>query len=185
MLDTVMSNNESEILFEQTSDKPTTSDTKLQNMGIPLKCPLTRCNEIVASSTIFSHFIIHHQRDPDDIVEFQNAHEGEKITLMVFEGYFGFGQNICLGLLTYLPHYGTGDSQRSHSNAMLASSHDHYEHHLPIMIMACKTNLKNIRREHKDADDIIVFWLSTVHHKTSIYATFTIYNDQQTKSISR
>lgn len=179
---------DSEIIFLQAADKPTTSNSKLQSMGIPLKCPLTKCNEIVASSTVFSHFLIHHQRGPD-IVEFQNALEGEKITLMVVEGYFGLDQNICLGVLTYLQQSNAEDHQRGHSNAMLASSHDRYEHHLPILIMACKTNMaqlvnpKNIRTD--PAEDIIVIWLATVSDRKPIFVTVTIYNDQHTKSTSR
>lgn len=172
---------ESEKIFSKSNLKRPSS-TSLA----PFKCPLTKCDVIISESTVLSHFIIHHQRD-DDSVDFQEIKEREKKSLMVDKKYFKFGKCICLGLLTYFsPNITIGD----HLNSLLTAATTNLESHLPILIMGYKTNYSELlessgnKTERNPAYDVTLLWLATIETDKPIYATVTVYNEDQNVSLS-
>lgn len=151
----------------------------------PFKCPLTNCKEIVGITSVLAHFIINHQQS-DENVGFQMILEDEKICMLVMmEEYIQFEKIICFGVLAYQT-----SQLVTHVNALLPQFQRHYENHLPILIMGCrisyfqKENSELETNSPKDSDNIII-WLLTTEIFNDIFVTVTVYNEEETKSISK
>lgn len=154
-----------------------------QSLSTPFKCPLSSCSEIISSSTVLSHFLSH-QRD-EESVDFQEIHKDEHISLMVTvqDNYLVMNKNICLGLLAY------STDKSTHSNVMLAQIYEEFDHHIPILIMACRSNYVTIFESEPDfidpeADFLIIWLLMPEISDKKLIVTLTAYNEDHTKSLS-
>lgn len=151
------------------------------SMAAPFKCALTSCDKFISSSMILSHFIQTHQRDENG-VEIKEVEEKEKITLAVTGDFLKLDRNVCLGILAY------AIDDKNHSNALLSHDCKHIEHHLPILIMACRGNYtKMIDGDFIDPEaDFITIWLLTPETipKRRIFATLTVHDEDLKKSLS-
>lgn len=151
------------------------------SMAAPFKCALTTCDTFISASMILAHFIQTHQRD-ENSVEIKEIEEKEKITLAVAGDFVKLDRNVCLGILAY------EIDDENHSNVLLSYDFKHVEHHLPILIMACRGNyLKMIEGDFIDPDaDFITIWLLTPDTipKRRIFATLTVHDEDLKKSLS-
>lgn len=157
------------------------------DLAAPFKCPLSKCDEIISSSMLLSHFIKIHQRD-ENSVDFKEIQENEKISLMVSvtNDYLELDRNICLGVLAYKT-----DKVMNHSNALLSYDYEDFEEHLPILIMACRGNyikMFDSEADYIDPDaDFLAIWLvmPETSSKQKLLTTITVHNEELTKSLSK
>jgi hypothetical protein len=154
------------------------------SMAAPFKCPLSTCEETISASMLLSHFMkIHHH---DENVDLKEVQEKEKISLLVAvtDKYLELDQNVCLGILMY------NMNSTKHSNVLLSKQHEYYEHHVPILIMACRGNYVKIY--DNDADfidpeaDFLALWLLMPEqfNNMKLFATMSAHNEELTKSLS-
>lgn len=153
-------------------------------MEAPFKCPLSNCSDNVSSSTLLSHLLKVHKQVENGI-SLKEFKAGERISLMVpmNESYLELGKSVCLGVLV------CSMEKAKHSNELLSVEYEDYQHHVPVLIMACRGNYI-MMFESDDAfvdphADFLALWLVApqIKSKKKIAAKLTIF-DRDVKTSS-
>lgn len=157
-------------------------DSLENSMAAPFKCPLTKCKENVSNSTLLSKVHKH----VDNGIAVKEVKAGEKVSLRVpmTDAYLEIEKNVCLGILV------NGMEEVKHSNELLSMESENYQHHIPILIMACRGNY--VRLFNDDADFIdpdanfLTLWLvmPETESKQKISAKLTVFDEDLKKSLS-
>lgn len=188
--------NESEFLYETinlSSNFSNSGDTEILKQEepmetVPFKCPLSKCGILIGTTTVLSHFIIHHQISGEDSVDCQEVKENENISLMVDQSYLKFGKIICLGILAYVPNECSVDQ---HQNSMLPAACVGLESHIPIFIMGSILNYEEVFKDSEMSEqtrnpelDVVMIWLVSIETEKPMFATVTVYSEHRNISIS-
>lgn len=156
------------------------------SLAAPFKCPLTKCQENISHSLLLSHFLKVHQRE-EESVDFKEIEENEAVSMIVTVtgDYLELDKNVCLGVLAYKMDHS------KHSNALLSVDYAEFSDHLPILVMACRSNYVKMFEDdcdYIDPDaDFLNVWLlmPEVMKKQKLYSTITVHDLNVTKSLSK
>lgn len=164
----------------------------------PVICPVSKCARTIGVTSVLSHFLRDHNEE-ELKVECINLYAGGRSILLFDRNMFPFGENVCLGVLAYGGIEKKLDSQPAlrgicKQNSFLSKPYTHLEHHLPVLLMICRTSMsavlddKSLAKTLMDPKDVkkhvLVIWLATVQTTKPIYSTITAFDKSMSSSRS-
>lgn len=158
---------------------------RLSNISrAPITCPETSCESCVGYSLILSHMVYEHPA-----VEKMEIFIGEPKLLNIMHKKLIYSQANCAGMLLYggedddhLP----GNMGLCMENSFIFREHSKYTNHLPIFIMASKTNLDALFNKmdfleattnHREQEEVIVIWFSSPEIIVPLKVAVTVANN--------
>ncbi|XP_002100056.3 uncharacterized protein LOC6524193 [Drosophila yakuba] len=167
----------------------------------PGKCPVSNCDQVVFPSGLLVHLLHKHTTNPNTTVVV--LYDEQRLRRTFNPDSFAYDEPQALTVLLYAgtqgkPHTRPARRYLSFSNCGLLHNRRQFEHHLPLVLMICKTSLFSMLPDRKSAekleerfgspeDIVYVIWLVAPVTSSRMIYTLTIFDRYyiQSRSVIR
>ncbi|XP_039497439.1 uncharacterized protein LOC120455379 [Drosophila santomea] len=167
----------------------------------PGKCPVSNCDQVVFPSGLLVHLLHKHTTNPNTTVVV--LYDEQRLRRTFNPDSFAYDEPQALTILLYAgtqgkPHTRPARRYLSFSNCGFLHNRRQLEHHLPLVLMICKTSLFSMLPDRKNAekleekfgspeDIVYVIWLVAPVTSSRMIYTLTIFDRYyiQSRSVIR